>query len=285
MQAPPSASTHPLARVRMMLCAVYIQDFARLNFIYTLLSKRKLTWFVDNKYVDGWHDPRFPTVQGMLRRGLTVPALREFILAQGASKRQIEMEWDKFWVTNKKHVDPVAPRFTALVADKIVTVQLTNGPEEAFVKPQPLHPKNADVGMKSVYYTSSILVEQVDAAGMKEGEEITLMKWGNAIVRKVCPRTLCLPPSLLCGACTRYMNTHAAHVCVHRLQIERADDGTVLSIVADLHLEGDVKKTEKKVSWLPNSSDNVPFTMAEFDYLIKVPNLLEGDDFMAAIVF
>lgn len=66
----------------MGLRKVIIQDFARLNFVYTLLSKRKLTWFVENKVVDGWSDARFPTVQGILRRGCTVPALREFILSQ-----------------------------------------------------------------------------------------------------------------------------------------------------------------------------------------------------------
>ena len=76
----------------------YIWEYSRLNLQHTVLSKRKLTWFVEQGLVDGWSvrrretveilnvssrdDPRFPTVRGVLRRGMTVEGLRQFIIAQ-----------------------------------------------------------------------------------------------------------------------------------------------------------------------------------------------------------
>lgn len=50
---------------------VVIYDFSKLNLLSTCLSKRKLRWFVENNHVDGWNDPRFPTIQGIMRRGMT----------------------------------------------------------------------------------------------------------------------------------------------------------------------------------------------------------------------
>ncbi|KAL3222899.1 hypothetical protein MRX96_028329 [Rhipicephalus microplus] len=55
----------------------HIYEYSRLNMMNTVLSKRKLTWFVENKIVDGWDDPRMPTVRGVLRRGMTVEAVEE----------------------------------------------------------------------------------------------------------------------------------------------------------------------------------------------------------------
>ena len=139
--------------------------------------------------MDGWSDPRFPTVRGVLRQGMTVEGLRNFILGQGSSNRTVAMEWDKIWATNKKVIDPVAPRHTALTKANMVPVTITNytqgdGQESESVEVQ-LHPKNAEVGTKQIVRSKQILLEQVDAQNLSVGEKITLVEWGNARVIKI----------------------------------------------------------------------------------------------------
>lgn len=136
----------------------HIEDFSRLNFKYVLLSKRKLQKFVDQGWVDGWNDPRFPTVQGILRRGMTVEALREFILAQGASKSLNLMDMDKLWAVNKKVIDPIAPRYTA-VDSAHVPLTLTNAAPEIVLKSVPRHKKNPDLGNKVVSYGNRVFID------------------------------------------------------------------------------------------------------------------------------
>ena len=65
---------------KLGLRKVGVQEFSRLNFLNTCLSKRKLKWIIEQGYVEGWEDPRFPTVQGIMRRGMTVMALSKFML-------------------------------------------------------------------------------------------------------------------------------------------------------------------------------------------------------------
>ena len=82
-----------------------------------MLSKRKLHWFVDQKLVRGWDDPRFPTVRGILRRGMTVEAIKQYMLLQGPSQQPVALEWDSIWAINKKVIDPVAPRLWAIAKE------------------------------------------------------------------------------------------------------------------------------------------------------------------------
>ena len=151
---------------------------------YTVLSKRKLTWFVDSKIVEGWDDPRFPTVRGVLRRGMTVEGLRQFIAAQGGSRSVVLMDWDKIWAMNKKQIDPIAPRFTALLKNQLVKLQLKNVDKEKCEQHQK-HPKDPSIGMKNVYYGSTVLIEKDDAVLLNDGQLVTLMNWGNVQITRV----------------------------------------------------------------------------------------------------
>lgn len=222
---------------------VIIWDYARLSFVYTVLSKRKLTWFVNEGIVQGWDDPRMPTVQGILRRGLQVEALREFMLSQGASKNITYQEWDKIWAMNKKVIDPICPRHTAVVSEQKVPVVLSGVTSEIVEVPK--HLKYAPAGMKKQIRTERILIDQEDAQLLHDGEEVTFMGWGNAIINNV----------------------------------EKSNDGHVTGVTATLHLEGDFRKTKLKLTWLADTNDVVPLCLKHFGYLITKKKLEEEDTF------
>ena len=109
---------------------IEIYEYSRLNLIHTVLSKRNLKWFVENKIVQGWNDPRFPTVQGILRKGLVVQTLKDFMMAQGPSKNTNLQEWDKIWAMNRNNIDPIAKRLFAISCENSVEVVLENFEDE-----------------------------------------------------------------------------------------------------------------------------------------------------------
>jgi glutamyl-tRNA synthetase len=232
---------------------VHNWNFSRMNFIKTFLSKRKLTKVVDDGKVWGWDDPRMPTVRGIVRRGMTIPALQEFVVKQGPSKNINLQDWALFWATNKKHIDPIAARYTAVVAKDKVVCTVVGAPEAPRTEEKDLHAKNADVGKKKVVLSKNIILDQEDAQSFAEDEEITLMNWGNAIVRK---KSYSLNPLNL---------------------VKSAEDKTVTGLELELHLQGDVRKTSKKVTWLSTDQELVPLTMYDFDYLIAKDKLEEED--------
>uniref|UniRef100_A0A087YJF0 Bifunctional glutamate/proline--tRNA ligase n=1 Tax=Poecilia formosa TaxID=48698 RepID=A0A087YJF0_POEFO len=223
----------------------YIWEYARLNLNNTVLSKRKLTWFVDQGYVDGWDDPRFPTVRGVLRRGMTVDGLKQFIAAQGGSRSVVNMEWDKIWSFNKKVIDPVAPRFTALSSSYVVPVSVPEATEE--MKEVAKHPKNEEVGLKEVWYGPRVLIEGADAETLTEGETVTFINWGNLIITK----------------------------------INKAPDSKVASIEARLDLDNKDYKKTTKITWLAETSSAplLPVICVNYQHLITKAVITKDDDF------
>ncbi len=146
---------------------MHIQAFGKMNFVNTVLSKRKLTWFVDNNLVEGWFDPRFPTVQGCVRRGMNVTALKNFIISQGASRRVINMEWDKFWSENKKTLEESSCRYMGVTAEHAVEITVTNLPAEITAHQVPVHPSKPEMGTRVMRRFNNVLIDQADAQMLK----------------------------------------------------------------------------------------------------------------------
>jgi glutamyl-tRNA synthetase len=224
------------------LRVVHIWSFSRLNFKYNIMSKRKLAWFVEQKLVDGWNDPRFPTIQGMLKRGLTVQSLREFILDQGASKSENVMDWNKLWAFNYKRLNNISSRYTVVNTTPKTVFKLKDVEED--VQKQQLHPKIPEMGFKQVHYSNTILLESDDANLIEEGEEVTLINWGNAIIEK----------------------------------ITRNEEAGVILLEGVLNLEGDVKSTKKKLTWI-DYYNKLLVKIVEFDHLITEPVIKKDQDF------
>ncbi|XP_059058264.1 bifunctional glutamate/proline--tRNA ligase [Achroia grisella] len=223
----------------------YIWEYSRLSMTNTVLSKRKLTWFVEQGLVDGWDDPRMPTVRGVLRRGMSVEALRQFIRAQGSSRSVVFMEWDKIWATNKKVIDPIAPRYTALESNP-VPVNLKGVSSDTSLTVA-LHPKNPEVGSKKIWVSKRLLIDQADAKTLKEGENATFINYGNILIDK----------------------------------IHKTPDGTVTSIDGTPNLDNKDYKKTLKLTWLAETSNSptVEVYCVYFDHIISKPLLGKDEDF------
>ena len=226
---------------------IAIYDYSKLNLVSTVLSKRNLKWYVTEGIATGWDDPRFPTIQGIMRRGMTVQALKMFMLDQGPSNKTVMMEWDKLWAFNKQVIDPVAPRYTAIVKSTLSKLIVDNGPDQIEAQSHPLHPKNASIGTKAVVYGKEVWIERDDAAHIKEGEKITLMKWGN--------------------------------VTITQIQVAGEGDNQQYTLHGQIDLnDKDFKSTEKKITWVACDEDTtVEVILVEYDHLITKKKLEENE--------
>ena len=225
-----------------------IKSYSRLNLNNTVLSKRKLTWFVNEGIVDGWDDARMPTVRGIIRQGLTIDGLVDFIKAQGDSIRIVNMSWDKIWAFNKKIIDPITKRFTAVDQTDKIVVNLTSKNNSDFsVRDEPAHPKNEALGSKKVYPSKQVYVEKDDAQDFVENENVTFINWGNIMIKKV---------------------------------NKDAKTGQVISIDAEPNLaDKDFKKT-LKVTWVPVENQHLcPVKAVHFENLITKEKLEPEDKF------
>jgi len=136
-------------------------EFSRLNVNYTVTSKRKLKQLVDEKHVDGWDDPRMPTIAGMRRRGFTPKALRDFCEMAGVTKVEGVVDISMLEYAIREDLNANSPR--AMCVLHPLKVVLTNYPEgrvETMTAPQ--HPQNEAMGTRELPFGREIFIDQDD---------------------------------------------------------------------------------------------------------------------------
>ena len=167
-------------------------EFSRLNINYTVMSKRKLMALVTEQLVDGWDDPRMPTLQGLRRRGYTPAAMRLFAERLGISKQNSLIDFSVLEGALREDLDSAAPRRMAVVEPlKFVLTNLPEGHEETLSFSN--HPKDESFGCRDVPFSRELWIEREDFAevppkGWKRlvpGGEVRLRGAGIARVDEV----------------------------------------------------------------------------------------------------
>lgn len=185
---------------------------------------------------------------------MNIGVLKSFILSQGASRRIITMEWDKFWAENKRYLEEVAPRYMAVndpaKGKGAVPFMVSNfaelyGEAKEVAATAPIHPQKPELGTRVMRRAARLLLDPEDAYVLTEGEEVTLLRWGNFIVEKM----------------------------------TKDEAGAVTSISARHDPEAKNFSKTRKLTWLAVTPDVVPCTLVEFDHLISKAKLGDDEDF------
>ncbi len=136
-------------------------EFSRLNLQYTVTSKRKLTELVTEGLVEGWDDPRMPTIAGLRRRGVTAVAIREFCDRIGITKSENSVEMGLLESTIRDDLNTHAPRRMAVLRPLKLVIE--NYPEgEAETLQAANHPQNEAMGMRQINFSRELYIDQND---------------------------------------------------------------------------------------------------------------------------
>lgn len=136
-------------------------EFGRLNLTNTVMSKRKLKQLVEEGFVDGWDDPRMPTISGLRRRGYTPEAIRNFCREIGVAKTSGIVDEKMLEHFVREDLKLKAPRTMGIL--KPLKVVITNYPEgEIEMLDAEINPENPEMGMRKIPFGREIYIEQED---------------------------------------------------------------------------------------------------------------------------
>ena len=136
-------------------------EFARLNITHTVLSKRRLIQLVDEEYVNGWDDPRLPTISGLRRRGYTPEALRDFCDRIGVAKRDNTVDIALLEYTLRDHLNKRSFRVMGVLDPlKVVITNYPEGKSEDVVSVN--NPEDMSMGERKIKFSRTVYIEKDD---------------------------------------------------------------------------------------------------------------------------
>ncbi len=136
-------------------------EFARLNLTYTVMSKRRLLELVKGGYVNGWDDPRLPTIKGLRRRGYTPEAIRAFCERIGVAKFNSTIDMQLLEFSLREHLNKVAPRVMAVLRPLKVVIE--NYPEGQVEDLEAVNnPEDTSMGTRMVPFSRELYIERDD---------------------------------------------------------------------------------------------------------------------------
>jgi len=149
-------SISPLKKIRPKQ-----REFARLNLSYTVTSKRKLFELIEEKHVNGWDDPRMPTISGLRRRGYTPKSLKKFVELAGIAKRENLIDLSLLEFSVREHLNLISPRVMAVLNP--VKLIIKNYPENSDeILEGEINPEKPELGNRKIPFSRELYIERED---------------------------------------------------------------------------------------------------------------------------
>ncbi|PRJ67200.1 glutamine--tRNA ligase [Haemophilus influenzae] len=229
-------------------------EFSRLNLEGTLTSKRKLLKLVNDGIVDGWNDPRMPTISGLRRRGYTPASLREFCRRIGVTKQDNVVEYSALEACIREDLNENAPRAMAVIDPVRVVIENFEGVE---VLTAPNHPNRPELGERQLPFTKELYIDRAD-----------FREEANKQYKR-----------LVLGKEVRLRNAYV----IKAERVEKDANGEITTIFCTYDPEtlgknpADGRKVKGVIHWV-SATHNHPAEFRLYDRLFTVPNPGAEDD-------
>lgn len=236
-------------------------EFSRLNLEYTVTSKRKLNQLVVEKHVEGWDDPRMPTIAGLRRRGYTPASIREFCKRIGVTKMDNTVEMAMLEACIRDDLNDNAPRAMAVLDPvRLVIENFPEGDVEWLEAPN--HPSKPEMGSRKVPFGRELVIEAED-----------FREEANKKYKR-----------LVLGKEVRLRNAYV----IKAERVEKDDAGNITTIYCTYDADtlgkdpADGRKVKGVIHWV-SKDHGLPAEVRLYDRLFNVPNPGGADDFLGTI--